>query len=65
MRYICNICGKVTQEHDATIHYINYSNGLDIVAICQQCLDSYLEKIKADTNIKDEDAERMRMKRKW
>lgn len=65
MKYICNTCGTVTQEHDVTIHYTKRSNGFEIVAICQMCLESYLEKIKADTEKKDEETERMEMKRKW
>ena len=65
MKYICNRCGNVTQEHDVTIHYTKDSDGLEIVAICQLCLDDYLEKTKVDTNRKDEDNERMKMKRKW
>jgi hypothetical protein len=65
MKYICNRCGKVIQEHDVIIHYTKGSDGLEIVAICQLCLDDYLEKTKLDTDRKDEDAERMRMKRKW
>jgi hypothetical protein len=65
MRYICNQCGKVTQEHDITLHYTRGSNGLEIVAICQLCLDDYLKKAKVDTDRKDEDAERMKMDRKW
>ena len=65
MRYICNSCGKVIQEHDVIIHYTKGSSGLEIVAICQLCLDGYLEKTKADTDRKNEDAERMKMKRKW
>jgi hypothetical protein len=65
MRYICNRCGNVIQEQDVTIHYAKGSNGLEIVAICQLCLDDYLEKTKVDTDRKDEDAERMKMKRKW
>jgi predicted RNA-binding protein with PUA-like domain len=65
MRYICNRCGTVTQEHDVTIHYINRSTGLEIVAVCQICLDSYLEKTKADSEKKDEETERMEIKRKW
>jgi predicted RNA-binding protein with PUA-like domain len=48
-----------------TIHYTKDSNGLEIVAICQLCLEKYLEKTKVDTDRKDEDAERMKMKRKW
>jgi hypothetical protein len=47
------------------IHYIKGSNGLEIVAICQLCLDNYLEKTKLDTNRKEDENERMKMKRKW
>jgi len=65
MKYVCNRCGKVIQEHDVTIHYTKDSNGLEIVAICQMCLDDYLKKTKVDTDRKDEDTERMEMKRKW
>jgi len=65
MKYICNRCGKVIQEHDVTIHYTKGSDGLEIVAICQICLDKYLEKTKVDTDRKDENNERMKMKRKW
>ena len=65
MKYVCNRCGKVIQEHDVTIHYTKDLDGLEIVAICQMCLDDYLEKTKVDTDIKDEDTERMEMKRKW
>jgi hypothetical protein len=68
MKYICNRCGKVIQEHDVTIHYTKGSDGLEIVAICQLCLEKYLEKTKTDTDRKDEDTERtkiMKMKRKW
>jgi len=65
MRYICNQCGEVIQEHDVTIHYTKGSNGLEIIAICQLCLEKYLEKTKVDTDKKDEDTERMKMKRKW
>ena len=65
MKYVCNRCGKVIQEHDVTIHYTKDSNGLEIVAICKMCLDDYLKKTKVDTDRKDEDTERMEMKRKW
>ena len=65
MKYICNTCGTVSQEHDVTIHYTKCSNGFEIVAICQLCLDSYLGKIKADAEKKVEETERMKMKRKW
>jgi len=63
MKYICNRCGKVIQGHDVTIHYTKGSNGLEIVAICQLCIDKYLEKTKVDTHRKDDHTERM--KRKW
>ena len=65
MKYICNRCGNVIQEHDVIIHYTKGPDGLEIVAICQLCLDDYLKKTKVDTDRKDEDTERMRMKRKW
>ena len=65
MKYICNRCDKVIQEHDTTIHYTKGSNGLEIVAICPSCLERYLDKTKVDTDRKEEDAERMKMKRKW
>ena len=65
MKYICNRCGKVIQDHDVTIHYKRGSSGLEIVAICHLCLDEYSEKTKVDSERKDEDAERMKMKRKW
>ena len=65
MKYICNKCGKVFQAEDITIHYTTDDNGLEIVAICKLCLDEYLKKTKLDTNRKNEDAERMKMKRKW
>ena len=65
MKYICNQCGKVIQEYDVTIHYTKGSNGLEIVAVCQPCLEKYMEKRKVDTNRKDEDTERMKIKRKW
>ena len=65
MRYICNQCGEVIQEHDVTIHYTRGSSGLEIVAICQLCLERYIDKTKLAIDRKDEDAERMKMKRKW
>ena len=55
MKYYVINCGKVIQEHDVTIYYTKGSNGLEIVAICQLCLDGYFEKTKVDTNRKDED----------
>jgi ribosome-binding protein aMBF1 (putative translation factor) len=63
MKYVCNRCGKVIQEHDVTIHYTRGSSGLEILAICQSCLDDYLKKTKLSSDRKDEDSERM--KRKW
>ena len=65
MKYICNRCGNITQEQDVIIHYTKDSSGLEIVAICQMCLDEYQEKTKVDTNRKNENNERMKMKRKW
>jgi len=65
MRYICNRCGKIIQEHDVTIHYTKGSDGLEIVAICQLCLENYLEKTKVETYRKKDENERMKMKRKW
>jgi hypothetical protein len=65
MKYICNRCDKVIQEHDTTIHYTMGSNGLEIVAVCQQCLEKYLEIRKGDVDRKEDENERMKMKRKW
>ena len=65
MKYICNRCGKVIQEHDVTIHYTKGSDGLEIVAVCQLCLEKYLEKTKGDAYRKKDENERMKMKRKW
>jgi len=39
MKYICNLCGKVIQEHDMTIHYSREILDLEIVAICQLFLE--------------------------
>ena len=65
MKYICNQCAKVFQADDITIHYTTSHKGLEIAAICKSCLEDYLHKTKADTYIKDDNAERMKMKRKW
>ena len=65
MKYICSRCAKVIQADDVTIHYTTGDNGLEIVAICQLCLDEYLEKTKVDTDRKGDETERMEMKRKW
>jgi len=65
MNYICNICGNVVQEHDVTIHYKKYSNGIGIVAVCKHCLEKYLETRKGETDRKDDEIERMKMERKW
>jgi hypothetical protein len=65
VKYICNRCAKVFQADDITIHYTTGENGLEIVAICPSCLESYLDKTKVDTDIKEDENERMKMKRKW
>ena len=65
MKYVCNRCGKVFQADDITIHYTTGDKGLEIVALCQFCLDDYLEKIKVNTDRKGDETERMKMKRKW
>jgi len=65
MRYVCSRCAKVFQANDITIHYTTGENGLEIVAICQLCLNEYLEKTKVNTDRKDDTTERMKMKRKW
>jgi len=65
MRYICNRCDKVIQENDTTIHYNKGSNGIEIVAVCPQCLEKYLKIRKGDADRKEDENERMKMKRKW
>jgi len=65
MKYVCNGCGKVIQDQDVTIHYTMGSDGLEIVAVCQLCLERYLEKTKRDAYTKSDEDERMKMKRKW
>jgi len=65
MKYICSRCAKVFQADDITIHYTTDDKGLVIAAICHLCLDDYLCKTKVDTNRKEDDAERMKMERKW
>jgi len=65
MKYICNQCGKVNQEQDVTIHYTKGSDGLEIVAVCKQCLEKYLEKTEGDAYRKKDENERMKIKRKW
>jgi len=65
MKYVCNGCGKVIQDQDVTIHYTMGSDGLEIVAVCQLCLERYLEKTKGDAYTKSDEDERMKMKRKW
>jgi len=65
MKYVCNRCAKVLQANDITIHYTKGPDGLEIVAICPSCLENYLDKIKLDTEQREDDAERMKMKRKW
>jgi hypothetical protein len=42
-----------------TIHYTKNPNGSEIVAICQLCLEKYLEETKGDTYRKEDENERM------
>ena len=65
MKYICNQCGKVFQADDITIHYTTGEDGLEIVAICSSCLERYLDKTKVAADIKVDENERGKMKRKW
>ena len=65
MKYIFNRCAKILQGDDVTIHYTTGDNGLEIVAICPSCLEKYLDKTKVDTDRKEDDDERFKMKRKW
>jgi DNA-directed RNA polymerase subunit RPC12/RpoP len=65
MKYVCSRCAKVTQADDITIHYTTGENGLKIVAVCPSCLERYLDKTKVNTDIKEDENERMKMKRKW
>lgn len=65
MKYICNRCSRVQQADDITIHHITGPNGLEIIALCPSCLETYLAKTKVDTFRKDDDTERRKMDRKW
>ena len=65
MKYICNRCGKVIQEHDLTAHYTKDSDGLEIVAVCKLCLEKYLEKTEGDAYRKKDENERIKIKREW
>ncbi len=65
MKFVCNLCGKVFQADEITIHYTTGANGLEIISICPSCLDGYLEKKKVNTDRKEDENERMKMKRKW
>jgi hypothetical protein len=66
MKYICNRCKSVHQADDTTIHYTTNVNGtLDIIALCPECLETYLAKTLKDTDQKEEDVERGKMERKW
>ncbi len=65
MKFVCNECGKPFQADDITIHYTTGAKGLEITAICQLSLDTYLDKITVETNRKDAKAQGMDMKRKW
>lgn len=55
MKYIFNRCAKIFQGDDVTIHYTTGDNGLEIVAFYPSCLEKYLEKIKGDTNRKEDE----------
>ena len=65
MKYVCSRCGKVFQADDITIHYTTGDNGLEIIAICPSCLESYLDKTKVNTDREEDENERGKMKRKW
>jgi len=65
MKYICNRCNCITQADDITIHHITNANGLEIIALCPSCLETYLTKTKKDTNQEEENVERRTMDRKW
>ena len=65
MKYVCNRCSKVFQDDDMTIHYLTGNNGLEIAAICNLCLEKYLDKTRVDSDRKEDDFERNKMKRKW
>ena len=65
MKYVCNRCAKVFQADDITIHYTAGDKGLEIVAVCQLCLDEYLETTKATKDRKEDENERMKMQMKW
>jgi len=65
MKYVCNRCSKVFQANDITIHYITGNNGLEIVAICPSCLETYQKITKGVTDQKEDDIERKKMPMKW
>jgi hypothetical protein len=65
MKYICNQCDNVYEADDITIHYTQGENGFEIFAICNSCLEKYLEARKGNTDRKIDENERMRMERKW
>jgi hypothetical protein len=65
MKFLCNQCAKFFLENDITIHYKTGDNGFEIVVICPSCLENYLDKVKLTNGIKDDEDERMKMKRKW
>lgn len=65
MKYVCNICSKVHQADDITIHYTKDVNGLEIIAICPSCLEKYQKKITKDTEQETDEMERNKMARKW
>jgi hypothetical protein len=49
MKYICNQCDNVYEADDITIHYTQGENGFEIFAICNSCLEKYLETRKEGT----------------
>ncbi|MBN1280395.1 MAG: hypothetical protein JXA00_01965 [Candidatus Thermoplasmatota archaeon] len=65
MKYVCNLCSKVVQADDITIHNTTGVNGLEVFAICPTCLEKYLEKTKAATEQNEDDSERRKMPMKW
>ena len=65
MKYICNQCANVFEENDIIIHYKTGEKGLEIVSICQCCLDQYMKKLELNSNKKIENDFRNKIKRKW
>ena len=65
MKYICNLCANVFQADDITIHHKKGDKGFEIVAICQSCLEKYLEKERGDAFRKADENKRIKGYRKW